>query len=239
MKILPLRKTECQRVKSGFTLIELAVVMVIIGLLVAGIMTGATLIDSADKRDTIRTFEEIKLSIKAFRLKYNTLPGDMANATTIWGQIHIDGVTNNGNGDGFIDMCGAETRRVFEHLTLAGLIKGEYDTDGAPTQDAIGRVFPATKYANHGIKVGYHDLNAPYQQFNRVHTAGFGQAGFTCLGTAPIVHSASSLWEIDRKFDDGLPTRGQIGGYFCLDSWVTEIPNYNNAATCGMAYKVD
>ncbi len=227
-------------VKNGFTLIELAVVLVIIGLLVAGIMTGAALIDNADKRDTIKTFEEIRLSIKAFRLKYNAMPGDMPNAQDIWGWAGLGpSGTINGNGDGLVGTCEAETRRLFEQLSLAGLTKSEYQTDNTPTQDAIGIVFPASKYANHGIKVGYVDLNAPYQQFNRVHLAGFGQAGFTCLGTAATVYSARSLWELDRKFDDGLPSRGRIGGFFCLDSWVTEIPNYNSAATCDIAYNVD
>jgi prepilin-type N-terminal cleavage/methylation domain-containing protein len=126
--------------KAGFTLIELSIVLVIIGLLVGGILTGRDLILSATIRSQTSQFQEIETQINAFRLKYGCLPGDCANATDYFGTVAPSGVAiTNGDGDGSIQGHGIsaakgecinsdvsdEVAKVFLLLKLAGL--GNYN----------------------------------------------------------------------------------------------------------------
>jgi prepilin-type N-terminal cleavage/methylation domain-containing protein len=67
--------------RRGFTLIELSIVLVIIGLLVGGVLVGQDLIRSAAVRATVRQIEKYNQSVNAFRGKYNAIPGDMNAAT--------------------------------------------------------------------------------------------------------------------------------------------------------------
>lgn len=71
--------------RKGFTLIELSIVLVIIGLLVGGVLAGQTLIAAAQVRKEISKLNSISTAINTFRVKYDALPGDMANATTYFG----------------------------------------------------------------------------------------------------------------------------------------------------------
>lgn len=127
----------------GFTLIELSIVLVIIGLIVGGVLVGQDLIRAAQGRKIISEAEQITTAVRTFQLKYNALPGDMANATTYWGDATASGACNdnnrsvpltaggptcNGNGDGHIDstVSGAGTQEVmffWQHLFNAGLIQ--------------------------------------------------------------------------------------------------------------------
>ncbi len=71
--------------KSGFTLIELSITLVIIGLIVGGVLVGKDLIKAAEARSITKQIEQYRAAINAFKLKYNAIPGDMNNAESIWG----------------------------------------------------------------------------------------------------------------------------------------------------------
>lgn len=86
------------RDRRGFTLIELAIVLVIIGLVVGSVLVGRDLIHVAMLRAQISDLIKYETAVRTFQGKYNALPGDMANATSL-----IPGVTHNGDGDGKID----------------------------------------------------------------------------------------------------------------------------------------
>jgi prepilin-type N-terminal cleavage/methylation domain-containing protein len=81
----------------GFTLIELSVVLVIIGLVVGSILVGRELIKAAELRGDIGAVEKLDAAVTVFRLKYNCLPGDCPHATQFF-----EGA-DNGNGSGLID----------------------------------------------------------------------------------------------------------------------------------------
>lgn len=81
--------------KRGFTLIEISIVLVIIGLIVGGILVGKTMVDNAEARSYMKQMEQFQVATTAFKLKYNCIPGDCVRATSF-------GLSTNCNGDGFI-----------------------------------------------------------------------------------------------------------------------------------------
>jgi len=158
---------------TGFTLIELSIVLVIIGLLVGGILVGRDLIEFAKVRAQITQLSDIETQIKTFELKYNCIPGDCPNATDLLGSGSVSsysyGVCNssvcNGTGNGIVqagfDYLGAavangeclnpsvsgEVSQLFLQLSLAGI--GDY-AKGSPTAaaGAVGREYPYARYNN-------------------------------------------------------------------------------------------
>ena len=68
--------------QAGFTLIELSIVLVIIGLIVGGVLTGQDLIRAAEIRATIGQYEKYNTAVNTFRTKYNGIPGDLLAASS-------------------------------------------------------------------------------------------------------------------------------------------------------------
>lgn len=88
--------------KVGFTLVELSIVLVIIGLVIGGVMVGRDLIEASKIRAQITQISDIETQINTFRVKYNCLPGDCINATSAIGSTYNGNTINDGDGDGLI-----------------------------------------------------------------------------------------------------------------------------------------
>src|SRR4051812_42973611 len=86
----------------GFTLIELSIVLVIVGLLVGGVLTGNDLINAAKIRATVSQQEKFDAAVNTFRGKYDCVPGDCKNATKF-------GFATDGNGDGQVSVTREST----------------------------------------------------------------------------------------------------------------------------------
>src|SRR5476649_111971 len=104
--------------QRGFTLVEIAIVLVIIGLLLGGVLKGQSLIDSAKVKNIIQQSTSLTAAVNAYQDKFRALPGDDIQGTT-----HAPGATGNGNGDGQI----AEYQLAPQHLALAGFITGSFN----------------------------------------------------------------------------------------------------------------
>ncbi|OEZ92247.1 prepilin-type N-terminal cleavage/methylation domain-containing protein [Duganella phyllosphaerae] len=104
--------------QAGFTLVEIAIVLVIIGLLLGGVLKGQSLIDSARVKNIIQQSTSLTSAVNAYQDKFRALPGDDVQGTT-----HAPGATGNGNGDGQI----AEYLLAPQHLALAGFITGSFN----------------------------------------------------------------------------------------------------------------
>src|SRR5436853_7459178 len=84
--------------ETGFTLVEIAIVLVIIGLLLGGILKGQEMITQAKIKNAINDFNGINVAVTSYQDRYRALPGDDVNATTRW-TVQAPG---KGNGDGVI-----------------------------------------------------------------------------------------------------------------------------------------
>ncbi len=132
---------------SGFTLIELSIVLVIIGLIVGGVLVGRDLIKAAEIRATISQLEKYNTATNTFRNKYNYLPGDiLSSQASAFGLYNVTGANANalayGNGDGILqpendggytEGYSGEFAMFFLHLSQAGLVDGMYGAGGADT----------------------------------------------------------------------------------------------------------
>ena len=113
------RTTKKNNAQAGFTLVEIAIVMVIIGLLIGGVLKGQAMIKEAKVKRVVKTADELRAGVMTFYDKYGVYPGD-ENKTNI-----PPNDTHNGNGSGQIDT--AERFALFEDLSLAGLLSGTYN----------------------------------------------------------------------------------------------------------------
>ena len=138
--------------QTGFTLIELAIVLVIIGLLLGGVLRGQELINSAKVKNMANDFRSIPVYIYGYQDKFKSLPGDDAAAGTGGTGGHV-GSEAPGDGDGKIEGAWnsstntVETAKFWEHVRLAGLATGSTDIANAtatngfyPTNADGGRI---------------------------------------------------------------------------------------------------
>lgn len=187
--------------QQGFTLIEIAIVLVIIGLLLGGILKGQELITSARVRGLISQQDGIKAAFYGFQDRYRSLPGDYSAASTNI-QMTTTGANANGNGDGRILAGGTpdETILVWEHLSKSGFINGNYVYagtigDGTTPKNAYGQY----------VQLGY-DLNY-YTLTGGVAAASTVQRHNLKTGNQIPVEIAA---EVDRKIDDGNGATGSF-----------------------------
>ncbi|MDR1996304.1 prepilin-type N-terminal cleavage/methylation domain-containing protein [Azonexus sp.] len=122
--------------QTGFTLVEIAIVLVIIGLLLGGVLKGQELINSAKVKNLANDFRNIPIYIYGYQDRFRALPGDDVNVTT-----HLAGATKassgggGGVGDGVINgawFSATNTEETFlfwQHVRLAGFAPGSTDID--------------------------------------------------------------------------------------------------------------
>ena len=135
-----------KRNQSGFTLIEIAIVLVIIGLLLGGVLKGQELINSAKVKNLASDFKNIALFIYSYQDKYHALPGDDALASSHVTSAVTSTVTAT-LGDGKIDgkwdstTTGQESFLFWQHVRLSGIAAGVTDTTdtvGYPARNTTG-----------------------------------------------------------------------------------------------------
>ncbi len=119
--------------QDGFTLLELSIVLVIIGLIVGGILVGRDLVDSAAIRSQVSQIQKFQTAVQTFKSKYNCLPGDCPDATSLFGTTDPKGnPIYNGDGDGQITDYNTNWYeylgwfQFWTQLADAGLIAGTY-----------------------------------------------------------------------------------------------------------------
>ncbi|MDZ7748284.1 MAG: prepilin-type N-terminal cleavage/methylation domain-containing protein [Halofilum sp. (in: g-proteobacteria)] len=181
-----------KRAQYGFTLVEIAVVLVIIGLLLGGVLKGQELIASARVRHLADQRAAIEAAFHGFRDRYRAVPGDMPRSDA--DHAIGAGVTSGGNGNGRVDAHWAEVNAAWEHLSRAGFIQGSYP--GA-AQASTGRTAPTNVFG--GVLVLAHDDGYAGAEATRRRLLHLGR-------NVP----AAVARELDVKIDDGRPATGRL-----------------------------
>lgn len=216
---------------KGFTLVELSVVLVIIGLIVGGITFGADMIRAAELNNVITEYKKYQEAVDTFKFKYKSLPGDMSDAQGYWGVAHATPATCattastgtetcNGDDDGTIDVsAGSNERfRFWQHLANAELIVGSFNGiagSGGTNHAVKGDNVPSSKV---GGNVIWHVMNivAPsasccYSEgdYNNALFIG-GEREDSWPGT--MIFTTTEAHRIDNKIDDGHASQGFVWG---------------------------
>jgi prepilin-type N-terminal cleavage/methylation domain-containing protein len=220
----PIKQTS----QAGFTLVELAIVMIIIGLLIAGVLKGQELIGNARVTATVAQIKGIDAATSTFKDTYATLPGDFAVApSTRLPNCAALPCNFTGNGDGKLATTPAaaptgESTAFFPQLASADLLTGI--SPNAVGGTAFGVNFPAAKIDGSGFFAGS-STNPAADLTTVVGTLGTGSGLYLSLvNTVAGVTAASEgltpsqASRIDTKLDDGQPGVGSvvaIGGATC------------------------
>jgi len=180
--------------QSGFTLVEIAIVLVIIGLLLGGVLKGQELIENAKVKNAVNDLNGVSSAYQSYVDRFRRIPGDDGPLATLtarvgsWAAVTASGNNNgvlvNAAGNVFNPVAGAEGEGFWQHLKAASLISGN------PADVLVAAL--------------------PRNAFNGLIGVGTGVTGMTatavCISQVPGKHAAA----IDTQLDDRLPNSGSV-----------------------------
>jgi len=209
--------------QAGFTLVEIAIVLVIIGLLLGGILKGQEMITQAKIKNIVNDFNGITVAVTSYQDRYRAIPGDDQNATTRWttqapasgngnGVVAGSYKDNDTTGSGGAPAATAESNLFWQHLRIAGFVPGltTGTGSGTPPPNAAGGLI--------GVESGL------------VGTSGLGFTSLiVCFSNLPEKIASA----VDAQMDDAKPATGQVRAQLQTTS------NPATAATSGISAYVE
>lgn len=203
------------RKDSGFTLLEMSVVIVIIGLIVAGIMGGRSLLRSATVQKAYTEYENFLTSHQAFKTKYSGVAGDFKLASTFWPSE----VSTSGDGDNLLEIDNSEAFMFWQQLGLANLLpdvlSGTHSSGAAVGDSNVPRSATKGIWVANGWSADDHGyVNGTGNDYSQ--NAIMLVAAATLNTSTADIDSFSGLFTVeeiqamDMKYDDGAPATGII-----------------------------
>ena len=235
--MIDLRKNE-----QGFTLVELSIVLVIIGLIVGGILIGQDMINASKSRATVAQIEKYNAAVNTFNEKFGGIPGDYEKASVNL----IDSAVVDGDGNGVIySDSGAVPATVtaadytlaagttgnnelplfFQHLSAANMIDGSFDGSNASVDP--GTNFPQPKTGS-GAMLAYSYNDGLKYWFLGLDTG-------TDIAEIDILRP-DEAFSIDKKMDDGKPLIGIVKSVGLVDA---SVPSGNSTFATAACVNVD
>jgi prepilin-type N-terminal cleavage/methylation domain-containing protein len=225
--------------KSGFTLIELSIVLVIIGLIAGGVLVGRDLISAAEIRAQIAQIDQLNQATNAFKLKYGYLPGDIPDAPAVSYGFSGRGIyPGQGDGNGIIigntaegetgnygwAMNGGETNLFWTDLSDAKLILysfTQYNPYGPPGPDITGSdialYLPLAKIGRNNYIYAWSGgwMGATWPDLNSDSFNYFGISAIDGIHEWAFINSRAGMtvqeaYSMDTKIDDGMPQSGAV-----------------------------
>jgi len=239
---------------TGFTLIEMSIVLVIVGLVVGAIFSGKALIENSRLNNQVQQIKELEVAYNTFVDKYDAIPGDMINASTYWpGALNGDG---NRRITGDADWRGLENIVFFSHLTYAALLKHSYN--GTPT---IEQGYPELKISKGKGMIaagsiqqgGLDDMQLSDEKGRQLVTAALyinvsrPSDGSSSFNDHLGVLTPAIAQTLDVKLDDGSASSGKLIAYSsygtqtgnCLTAIGGDYLISNSEMACCMEYMLE
>ena len=221
--------TTALRSQAGFTLVELAIVMIIIGLLIGGVLKGQQLITNAQITATVAQIKAIDAATTSFKDQYAGMPGDLLLPNN---RIPNCAVGTNcgqpGNGDGhvangaivsFTAAPATEQTGYWAQLNATGLLTG-INPGTAIAATSWGQYAPASKINGGGFDIGWFAGNALLTAEQQGTAANVQTGHYLSLHGTPAAVTAATAADsfmtanqadrIDTKIDDGAPDTGTV-----------------------------
>lgn len=241
--------------QKGFTLVELSIVLVIIGLVIGGVIFGRDLIFVAERRDLLSEWERVSTNVNAFKNKFGCLPGDCERANSFFAG------SSAGNGDGMITgtasfthpSLGWERCQFWYHLSEAGMAPGDEVFDICVSLEPVQNAAPKLKFnapnTNYYVSAGCVSSNncasaSGYKNQHWILTHGtynfspsqyLSACGFTAQCEAPF--TVEDVRWFDSKIDDGHALAGGLTLMTQLGTLSTDGVNSCSDSTAEDGYK--
>ncbi len=244
--------------RSAFSLIELSIVLIIIGLLIAGVTGGASLIKSSELRSVITESRSWSVAVNSFYNQFDDLPGDYASTI---------GSQSGGDGDGTIeydsgdasDVTDHEGRNAWRHLAATNILDTSVIYSGTSTATLASAADPANALSTFGTYIPSSKIGSAGWDFDYNSTSTHNVVVLT--GSVAAIASGNTLvnavsseitatgaitptdgLSLDSKYDDAVANAGSIravepNGNTCFTT--TAYDTTTTTKDCALSFRVD